>query len=168
MTSVSKTAVQTYFCPVQQVCLARQLRLAWFYFDPLGTFAPLAGLHRLISCPTTISSHNHYYSSQVLSARQLSFAIFLRSSAWNAACCMNQITSEWVILNLKASCYLWMSRVTSETHVIFSMAPLNATYLTNLMYRKTTVSHIFTVATSVVFNGLTPTLHVKFCHTFFC
>jgi len=61
MTSVSETAVQTYFCPVQQVCLARQLRLAWFYFDPLGTFAPLAGLHRLISCLTTISSHNHYY-----------------------------------------------------------------------------------------------------------
>jgi hypothetical protein len=61
--------------------LARQLRLAWFYFDPLGTFASLAGLHRLISCPTTISSHNHYYRSQVLSARQLSFAIFLRSLA---------------------------------------------------------------------------------------
>jgi len=79
MTSVSETAVQTYFCLVQQVCLARQLCLAWFYFDPLGTFAPLAGLHRLISCPTTISSHNHYYRSQVLSARQLGFAIFLRS-----------------------------------------------------------------------------------------
>ena len=47
MTSVSEIAVQTYFCPVQQVCLARQLRLVWFYFDPLGTFAPLAGLHRL-------------------------------------------------------------------------------------------------------------------------
>ena len=75
MTSVSKTAVQTYFCQVRQIRLARQLRLA----DPLGTFAPLAGLHRLISCPTTISSHNHYYSSQVLSARQLRFAIFLRS-----------------------------------------------------------------------------------------
>jgi len=82
MPSVSETAVQTYFCPVQQVCLARQLRLAWFYFDPLGTFVPLAGLHRLISCPTTISSHNHYYHLQVLSARQLSFAIFLRSLAW--------------------------------------------------------------------------------------
>ena len=81
MTSVSETAVQNYFCPVQQVCLARQLRLAWFYFDPLGTFASLAGLHRLISCPTTISSNNHYYRSQVLSARQLSFAIFLRSLA---------------------------------------------------------------------------------------
>jgi len=79
MTSVSETAVQTYFCPVQQVCLARQLHLAWVYFDPLGTFAPLAGLHRLISCPTTISSHNHYYRSQVLSARQISFTIFLRS-----------------------------------------------------------------------------------------
>ena len=51
MTSVSETAVQTYFCLFQQVCLARQLRLTWFYFDPLGTFAPLAGLHRLISCP---------------------------------------------------------------------------------------------------------------------
>ena len=75
MTSVSETAVQTYFCPIQQVCLARQLRLAWFCFDPLGTFAPLAGLHRLISCPTTISSHNHYYCSQVLSARQLSFSL---------------------------------------------------------------------------------------------
>ena len=60
ITSVSETAVQTYFCPVQQVCLAWQLRLAWFYFDPLGTFASLAGLHRLISCPTTISSHNHH------------------------------------------------------------------------------------------------------------
>jgi len=82
MTSVSETAVQTYFCPVQQVCLARQLRLTWFYFDPLGTFALLAGLHRLVSCPTTVSSHNHYYRSQVLSARQLSFAIFLRSFAW--------------------------------------------------------------------------------------
>jgi len=84
MTSVSETTVQTYFCPVQQVCLARQLRLAWFYFDPLGTFTPLAraGSHRLISCPTIISSHNHCYRSQVLSARQLSFAIFLRSLAW--------------------------------------------------------------------------------------
>ena len=79
MPSVSETAVQTYFCPVQQVCLARRLHLAWFYFDPLGTFAPLAGLHRLISFPTTISSHNHYYRSQVLSARQLGFAIFLLS-----------------------------------------------------------------------------------------
>jgi len=82
MTSVIEIAVHTYFCPVQQVCLARQVRLAWFYFDPLGTFAPLAGLHRLISCPTTISSNNHYYRSQVLSVRQLSFAIFLRSLAW--------------------------------------------------------------------------------------
>jgi len=53
MTSVSETAVQNYFCPVRQVRLARQLRLAWFYFDPLGTFTPLAGLHRLISCPMT-------------------------------------------------------------------------------------------------------------------
>jgi len=79
MTSGSETAVQTYFCPVQQVCLAQQLRLAWFYFDPLGTFAPLAGLHHLISCPTTISSHNHYYRSQVLLARHLGFAISLRS-----------------------------------------------------------------------------------------
>jgi len=80
MTSVSETAVQTYFCPVQQGhgCLARQLRLAWFHFDALGTFAPLVGLHGLISCLTTISLHNHYYSLQVLSARQLSFAIFLR------------------------------------------------------------------------------------------
>jgi len=33
----------------------------------------------LISCPTIISSHNHYYCSQVLSARQLGLAIFLRS-----------------------------------------------------------------------------------------
>jgi len=82
MTLVNETAVQTYFCPVQQVCLALQLRLVWFYWDPLGTFAPLAGLHRLISCPTTISLYNHYYRSQVLSARQLSFAIFLRSLAW--------------------------------------------------------------------------------------
>jgi len=49
------------------------------YFDPRGTFAPLTGLHRLISCPMTISSHNHYYRSQVLSAWQLGFAIFLRS-----------------------------------------------------------------------------------------
>jgi len=80
MTSVSETALQTCFCPVRQVRLARQLRLAWFYFDPLGNFAPLAGLHRLISCPTTISSHNHYYRSQVLLARQLGLAIFLRSS----------------------------------------------------------------------------------------
>jgi len=63
MTSVSETAVQDYFNPIWQVHLARQLRLAWFYFDPLGTFAPLAGLLRLISCPTTISSHNHYYCS---------------------------------------------------------------------------------------------------------
>jgi len=47
--------------------------------DPLGTFAPLAGLHRLISCPTTISSHKHDYRSQVLSAQQLGLAIFLRS-----------------------------------------------------------------------------------------
>jgi len=78
MTSVSETAVQNYLCPVRQVRLARQRRLLWFYFDPLGTFAPLAGLHRLISCPTTISSHNHYYRSQVLSARQLGLAIFLR------------------------------------------------------------------------------------------
>jgi len=78
MTSVSKTAVQTYFCQVRQIRLARQLRLA----DPLGTFAPLAGLHRLISCPTTISSHNHYYRSQVLSARQLGLAIFLCSLTW--------------------------------------------------------------------------------------
>jgi len=36
----------------------------------------------LISFPTTISPHNHYYRSPVLSARQLSFAIFLRSLAW--------------------------------------------------------------------------------------
>ena len=79
MTSVSETAVQTYFCLVQQVRLAQQLHLAWFYFDPLGTFAPLAGLHHLISCPTTISSHNHYYCSQVLLARQIGLAIFLRS-----------------------------------------------------------------------------------------
>jgi len=77
MISGSETAVQNYFCPVRQVLLFRQLRLAWFCFDPLGTFAPLAGLHRLISCPTTISSHNHYYRSQVLSARQLGLAIFL-------------------------------------------------------------------------------------------
>ena len=68
MASASEIAVQNYFCPVRQVRLARQLRLAWFYFDPLGTFkfAPLAGLLRLISCPTTISSgrlHNHYYRS---------------------------------------------------------------------------------------------------------
>jgi len=82
MTSVSEIAVQTNFCPLQQVCLARQLRLPWFYFDPLGTFTPLGGLLRLISFPTTISSHNHYYRSQVLSARQLSFAIFLRSFTW--------------------------------------------------------------------------------------
>jgi len=82
MTSVSETAVQNYFCPVRQVRLARQLRLTWFYFDPLGTFAPLAGLHRLISCRMNISSHNHYSCSQVLSAWQLSFAIFLRSLAW--------------------------------------------------------------------------------------
>ena len=41
-------------------------RFAWlgryallgFTLDPLGTFAPLAGLHRLISCPTTISLIN--------------------------------------------------------------------------------------------------------------
>jgi len=33
----------------------------------------------LISCPTTISSHNHYYHSQVLSTQQLGLAIFLRS-----------------------------------------------------------------------------------------
>ena len=79
MTSVSETEVQTYFCPVQQVCLARQHCLALFYFDPLGTFAPLAGLHRLVSCPTTISSHNNYYRSQVLLAQQPGFAIFLRS-----------------------------------------------------------------------------------------
>jgi len=79
MTSESDTAVQNYFCPVRQVHLTRQLRLAWVYFDPLGTFAPLAGLHRLISCPTTICSHNHYYRSQVLSAWQLGLAIFLRS-----------------------------------------------------------------------------------------
>jgi len=45
----------------------------------LGTFAPLEGLLRLISCPPTISLHNHYYRSQVLSARQLGLAIFLRS-----------------------------------------------------------------------------------------
>jgi len=76
MTSVSETAVQNYFCPVGQVRLARQLRLAWFYFDPLDTFTPPAGLRCLISCPTTISSHNHYYRSQVLSARQLGLAIF--------------------------------------------------------------------------------------------
>jgi len=37
------------------------------------------------------------------------------NSHMNAACCMNQVTSEWVILNVKASCYLWMSNVTSET-----------------------------------------------------
>jgi len=64
--SASEHAVQNYFCPVRQVRLARQLRLAWFYFDPLGTFAPLAGLLHLISCPTTISpgrSHNLYYHS---------------------------------------------------------------------------------------------------------
>jgi len=82
MTSVSDTAVHDYFCLVWQVHLAWQLRLAWFYFDPFGTFALLAGLHRLISCPTSISSHNHYYRSQVLSARQLGLAIFLRSLAW--------------------------------------------------------------------------------------
>jgi len=79
MTSVSETAIQNHFCLVWQVRLAWQLRLAWFYFDPFGTFAPLAGLHRLISCPTTISSHNHYYRSQVLSVRQIGLANFLRS-----------------------------------------------------------------------------------------
>jgi len=68
MDSANETAIQNYLCPVRQVRLARQLRLAWFYFDPLGTFkfAPLAGLLLLISCPTTISSgrsHNHYYRS---------------------------------------------------------------------------------------------------------
>jgi len=54
MTSTSETAVQNYLCPVWQVRLPRQLRLVWFYFDPLGTFAPLEGLFRLMSCPTTI------------------------------------------------------------------------------------------------------------------
>ena len=34
---------------------------------------------QLISCPTTISSHNHYFCSQVLSAWQLGLVIFLRS-----------------------------------------------------------------------------------------
>jgi len=63
MALASETAVQNYFCPVRQVRLAWQLRLAWFYFDPLGTFAPLAGLLRLIFCLTNISSHNHYYRS---------------------------------------------------------------------------------------------------------
>jgi len=63
MASDSEHAVKNYFCPVR---LARQLNLAWFYFNPLGTFALLAGLLRLISCPTTISSgrsYNHYYHS---------------------------------------------------------------------------------------------------------
>jgi len=61
MASVSKTAVQDYFCPFWQVRLALQFSLTWFYFDTLGTFAPLACLFRLISCLMTISSHNHYY-----------------------------------------------------------------------------------------------------------
>ena len=74
-----KLQSRTTFAQFGRFDLARQLRLAWFYFDPLGTLAPLAGLHRLISCPTTISSHNHYCLSLVLSARQLGLVIFLRS-----------------------------------------------------------------------------------------
>jgi len=66
MTSTSETAVKNYLCLVWQVRLHQQLRLVWFYFDPLGTFTPLAGLFRLISCLTTLSCgrlHNHSYCS---------------------------------------------------------------------------------------------------------
>jgi len=148
MTSVSEIAVQTYFCPLQQVCLARQLRLAWFCFDLLGTFAPLAGLHRLISCPTTISSRNHYYRSQVLSAWQLSFAIFLRSLVWTGkfplfiffapfdlcAALGNFFTRILVIFVGMNTSAVATTHTASEClvlplkhHVAFSMAPLNAT-----------------------------------------
>jgi len=85
-----KLQSRTTFAQFGRFDLARQLRLAWFYFDPLGTLAPLAGLHRLISCPTTISSHNHYCLSLVLSARQLGLVIFLRSLdllSWTPVLC---------------------------------------------------------------------------------
>jgi len=39
---------------------------------------------------------------------------------------------------------------------------------THIIEQPLRVSHISIVATSVVLNGLTPTLHMKFCNIFFC
>jgi len=82
MASASETAVQSYFCPVRKVCLGRQLGLGWFYFDPLGTFASLARLLRLISVrrqSVLVDRTTIITARQLLSARHLRLSTFLRS-----------------------------------------------------------------------------------------
>jgi len=69
-------------------------------------------MHTFILWTHAMNTHIHSLDTHERYTR--SFCGF-HNSHMNAACCMDQITSEWVILNIKASCYLWMSRVTSET-----------------------------------------------------
>jgi len=121
---------------------------------------------------TVFSVAQHMYVNIVSSS---TFIIHMRMSP----VVLNQVTSEWIVLNLNASCH-----VTSGCLVL----PLNAScdlesshlwlcHVTVLyviqrtyswMEKPLRVSYISTVLASLVSSGLTPTLHLKFCRIFFC